>query len=122
MIEFDRDALVDLNLHPHAHIVLGRQQVIDDVEAALAARPIDRGDVDDIPEQTARIVAQEAHDRDDVGRLRLNVQLVMGDGITLDRSRQRVGYGPAEGVESFIHRQRSIVEVRRIFFCRSSTP
>ena len=62
----DRRRLVGLDFHPDAHIVLGRKQMIDDVEAPFAARPVDRGHVDDIPEQAARIVAQEAHHRNDV--------------------------------------------------------
>ncbi len=73
MIEATGARFVGLDLHPHAHVMLGRQQMIDDVETPLAARPVDRGDVDDVPEQAARIVAQEAHDRDDVARLGLTV-------------------------------------------------
>ena len=63
--------------------MLGRKQMIDHVEALFAARPVDRGHIDDIPEQAARIVAQKAHHRDDVARLRLHRQFVMRDRIAL---------------------------------------
>ncbi len=122
MIERDRRRLVGLDFHSHAHVMLGRKQVIDHVETPLAARPVDRGDVDDAPEQAARIVAQEAHDRDDVGGLRLHRQLVMRDRVAVDRRAERIGDGAAESVERLIHSQRSIVAVRRIFFCSRSTP
>src|SRR5262245_32690093 len=46
----DRRGLIDFDLHPNAQILLRRQQMIDDVEAPLAARPIDRSDVNDAPE------------------------------------------------------------------------
>ena len=63
-----RRRLVGLDLHADAEIMLRRKQMIDDVEALLAARPIDRRDVDDAPEPAARIVAQKAHHRHDVAR------------------------------------------------------
>ena len=49
-------------------VLVRRQQMIDDVEALLARRPVDRGDVDEADELAARIVAQEGHDLDDVAR------------------------------------------------------
>ena len=42
-----------------------RQEMIDDVEALLARRPVDGGDVDE-GRSAARIVAQERHDLDDL--------------------------------------------------------
>ena len=50
--------------------MVGRQEVIDDVEALFARRPVDRGDVDEAHELAARVVAQEGHDLDDVARRR----------------------------------------------------
>ena len=102
--------------------MLRRQQMIDDVEAPLAARPIDRGNVDQIAELAARVVAQKAHDRDDVGGLRRDGQFVIGDRIAGHRGAERASDRFAERVERLIHGQRSIVAVRRIFFCSSSTP
>jgi hypothetical protein len=43
--------------------------MIDDIEPPFARRPIDRGDIDDIPELAAGIVAQERHDLHDVRSL-----------------------------------------------------
>ena len=122
MIEFDRGALVHRDLHADTDVMLGRKQMIDHVETLFPPRPINRGHVDDIPEQAAGIVAQKAHHRNDVARLCLYRQFMMRNRIALDRSGQRVSDCTAESFEDFIHRQRSIVAVRRIFFCRRSTP
>ena len=51
---------------PDALVLSRRQEMIDDVEALLARRPVDRRNVDDADELAARIVAQERHDLDDV--------------------------------------------------------
>ena len=118
----NRRGFVGLDLHADTHVVLRRKQVIDDVETLFAARPVDRRDVDDVPEQATRIVAQKAHHRHDVARLGVHRQFVMRDRIALDGRRERVSDRPAERVECLIHVQRSIVEVRRIFFCSRSTP
>src|SRR5262245_62334817 len=61
-----RRRLVDLDLYSDALVLLGREEMIDDVEAPLAPRPVDRGDVDDAPELAALVVAQEGGDLDDV--------------------------------------------------------
>ena len=57
-------------------------------------------------------------------RLRRDRQFMMRDRIARDRQGKRLSDRFAERVERLIHvsRQRSIVEVRRIFFCSSSTP
>ena len=61
--------------------------MIDHVEALLAARPVDRGDVDDADELTGRIVAQEGRDLDDVGGLGRYGEFAVGDLIAGDRRR-----------------------------------
>ena len=97
--------------------------MIDDVEAPLAAGPVDRRHVDEADELAALVVAQEAHDLDDLGRLRGDRQLAVGDRMPGHGAGQRRRERLAESVEGFAHaRQRSIVPVRRIFFCSSSTP
>ena len=122
MIEVDRGALVHRDLHADTHVVLGRKQMIDHVETLFAPRPVNRGHVDDIPEQAARIVAQKAHHRNDVARLRLDRQFMMRNRMPLTEAVSASAIVTAESIEDFIHRQRSIVAVRRIFFCRRSTP
>ena len=68
-----RRRLVGRHLDAHALVQPRRQEMIDDVEALLARRPIDRGDVDDVDELAGRIVAQECRDLDDVGGLGVTV-------------------------------------------------
>ena len=54
-----RRRLIGLDFEANARIVFGRKQMIDDIKAAFAARPIDCRDVDQAPEQAAGIVAQK---------------------------------------------------------------
>ena len=77
MIDVDGIVLADLDLHADAQVLVGRQQMIDDVEAALAAGPVDRGDVDEAHEPL--LVAQIADDVDDLRCLRRHRQLAIGD-------------------------------------------
>ena len=95
--------------------------MIDDVEPLLARRPVDRRHIDEADELAARIVAQEGHDLDDVGRLGGDGQLAIGDRMAGDGAGQRGNDRFAQCVECLAH-YRSIVPVRRIFFCSSSTP
>ena len=99
--------------------------MIDDVETPLARRPVDRGDVDEAVELAALVIAQERDDLDDVARRRRDGQLVVRDPM----ADHRAGSAPAmvsprrSSVSSIGYLlQRSIVPVRRIFFCSSSTP
>ncbi len=117
----NRRHLVGLGLHADARVLLRREEMIDDVEALLARRPVHRGHIDDVPELAARIVAQERRDLHDVGRLCGDRQFAIGDGMPGDRAGQRAHDRFAQCVECLAH-QRSIVPVRRIFFCSSITP
>ena len=47
MIDGTGVVLVGLDLHPDALVLGERQQMVDHVEAPLALRPVDRGDVDE---------------------------------------------------------------------------
>jgi hypothetical protein len=47
---------------------------------------------------------------------------VQHDRIAENGGSKRARDGPAERFERFVHDQRSMVEVRRIFFCNNSTP
>src|SRR5947209_7303205 len=100
--------------------------MIDHVESALAARPIHRGDIDDAPELTALIVAQERREFHDVANGSRNGELAVDDSMAQYRARQRTGDDLAEFLESFIHRansiHRSMVPTRRILLCSSRTP
>src|SRR5215467_8732541 len=42
-----RRRLADLDLHPDAQVLFGREEMIDHVEAPFAPRPVDRGDIDE---------------------------------------------------------------------------
>src|SRR6516164_11134549 len=61
-----RRRLVDLDLYPDALVLLGREEMIDDVEAPLPPRPVNRGDVGDAPELAPFVVAQKGGDLHDV--------------------------------------------------------
>src|SRR6516225_2868010 len=52
--------LVGLDFDSNARVMLGRQQMIDDVEPPLAAWPVDGSNVDKAPEQAAGVVAQKS--------------------------------------------------------------
>ena len=100
--------------------------MIDDVEALLALRPVHRGDVDEAGELAGRGVAQERRHLDDVGGGGVHGQLAAHDLIAGDRSAEAVLNGLPDPFELlYVHIlsvQRSIVPVRRIFFCSSITP
>ena len=101
--------------------------MIDDVEPLLtASRIIDRGHIGEVDEAQRRIVAQEAHDIDNFFGLHVDRELVEGDRMTGRGSGERTNNRLPQSVElAVIHTQnlqRSIVPVRRIFFCNSSTP
>src|SRR5438128_1048741 len=86
----------------------GREEMIDHVEAPLAPRPIDCGDIDDAAELTAIVVAQESRDVHDVARSCRDGELAVRDSVAGDRARQRAGDGLAEFLESFVHGAKSI--------------
>src|SRR3954452_1558375 len=104
----DRRLLVDLELHPDAQVQLGREQMVDDVEAALAPGPVDRRDVEQAQELAALVVAQEGRELHNVARDRMNRQLAVRHRVARDRARQRAGDGLAKFVERFIHGVKSI--------------
>ena len=73
----DRRLLIDLELHPDAQVLLGREQMIDNVEAPLAPRPVDRRDVEQAHELAALVVAQEGCDLHDVASDRVDRQFAV---------------------------------------------
>src|SRR5262249_57974568 len=98
-----RRRLADLDLHPDAQVLFGREEMIDHVEAPFAPRPVDRGDVDDAPELAAFVVAQEGGNLHDVTGVRADRQLAVRNTMIADRTRPRAGDHLAEFVERFIH-------------------
>src|SRR5205814_62803 len=80
-----------------------RQEMIDNVEAALAAWPVDRGDVDEAPELAALVVAQKPDDLHDVMTDRADRQLAVCNEMARERICKRAGDGLAEFVEPIIH-------------------
>src|SRR5262245_53475502 len=115
----NRCRLVDLGLDANAQVLLGREQMVDDVEALFAARPVDRGDVDQAPELAALVVAQKGGDLHDVADDGADRQLAVLYPVAYDRARQRAGDCLAEFIERFIHGAKSITA--RSFRCGGSS-
>src|SRR5262245_9980896 len=99
----NRSRLIDFRLHADAQVLLRRQEMIHNVEAALAARPIDRGDVDKAPKLASLVVAQKRDDLHDVVADRGDRQLAVCNAIPRERACKRAGDGLAEFVEPIIH-------------------
>src|SRR5262249_46115711 len=104
----DRRPLIHLEFHPDAQVLLGRQQMIDDVEAAFAAGPVDRGNVDDAPELASFVVTQKRGELHNLARDRVDRQLSVGNAIADDRAWKRAGDGLAEFIEPIVHCTRPI--------------
>src|SRR5205807_7058745 len=99
----NRCRLINLRLHADAQILLGRQEMIDNVEAALAAWPVDRGDVNEAPELAALVVAQKCDDLHDVVTDRADRQLAVCNAMPCDGACKRAGDGLAKFVKPIIH-------------------
>src|SRR3954453_3150289 len=87
--------------------MLGREQMIDDVETLLAARPVNCGNVDETPEQAALVVAQERDDLDDVARVGGDGQLAVGDLLIRHDTWKRVRNRRSKLPEGLVHDRRS---------------
>src|SRR5262249_30868038 len=81
-----RRRLVGFELYPDAPVLLRRKQVIDDIEASLTARPVDRRHIDDAQELAALVIAQERHDLQKVAWGRDDRQFAMSDPLIGHRS------------------------------------
>ncbi len=84
---------------PDARVQRRRQQVIDHVEALLAAGIVHRGDIGEVDEAAAGIVAQEAHDIDDLVGVHRHRELIERDRMTGRRTRKRANNRLPQGVE-----------------------
>src|SRR5262245_6387011 len=82
----NRRRLIHLEFHPDAQILLGRQQMINDVETPFAAGPVDRGNVDDAPELASLVITQKRGDLRDIAGDRVDRQLSVGNAIADDRA------------------------------------
>ena len=91
-----------------------RQQIVDDVEAFCALRPVDAADVHHLLEREARIVAQRGHQHRQRIAVRQRDHLALLDPH-VPHARKR-----ANGVRR--GQPRRIVPVRRIFFCNCMMP
>src|SRR5260370_18368445 len=78
--------LVAFHLHADGQVLLGRQGMINDVEAALAAGPFDRRDVNEAPELAELFVAQKRDDLHDVVTDRAERQLTVCNSMPRDRA------------------------------------
>src|SRR5919109_2408223 len=107
--------------------------MVDDIEAPGPGRPINAANVDQQFEAATAVFLQHPEHRHNVLRLDSERQLAVLDMQLRDRSPQLAGNVLAELVKPLIVRpchgiwvarahQRSIVPVRRIFFCSSKTP
>ncbi len=107
-------------------MVLGqRQQMIDHVESLGAVGIVGAADVDQLLEAAAGIVTQDGQHLDDGCGVRLDGQLVEGHGVAGDGLAGARLDQLAEPVQLLVARaiaHRSMVPVRRIFFCSCSTP
>ena len=127
--------VVGRDLDPDPPVQLRRQQMIDDVEPLLALRIIGPRDVDDRDEPGRRIVAKELQGFIEARRIDGQRQLAECENGIQHRARRRGGKFRCDGLKLVVHSpkrsglfsapavpQRSIVPVRRIFFCSISTP
>ena len=96
--------------------------MIDDIETLLALRIVGAADVCEADKAAGLVIAQEGQDLHDLGSLRLDCEFPVGH--------RRAGHGAskfrgdefAKLFECLSHAQRSIVPVRRIFFCNCRMP
>ena len=95
----DRTILIDLDLDANTPVPGRRQQMVDDVEAVRALRPVHRREIDKGKEGAARIIAQECDHPVDLGRLGRDRELAPDNGIAADRAGERAGNRLTEGVE-----------------------
>jgi len=108
-----------------APVLVEREQVVDHVEPPGPVRIVHGGQVDQLDEAQRRVVPQLGQDLADALGGRLERQFAEGD---LERRRRAGGIGDdplAELGQRFVGdgvAHRSIVPVRRIFFCSCSTP
>ncbi len=72
---------VGLQLQPDAHVLVGAEQVVDDLEALLALGIVGPADIDDRDEARLRIVTQQFHDVDDGFAVHLDGQLAERDRL-----------------------------------------
>ena len=99
MIRGPLRSLVGFGAQTDARIQRRRQQVVDHVEALLAAGIIHRGDIGQIDEAAARIVAQEADDVDNLLGVYRHGKLIERDNM-IDRStRKRANNRLTQSVE-----------------------
>src|SRR6266567_7436935 len=98
-----RRRLVGLHFDPDALVPLRRKQMVNHIEALLALRPIDRGDVDDAPEQATLVVAQELHHANDIGDVGGERELPERDRMGARGSAERRNDGVSELFQRFVH-------------------
>ena len=80
--------------------------MIDHVEALLAAGIVDRGDIGEVDEAAAGIVAQESHDFDDLVGLHADRELPERDRMAGRGTRKRANNRLPQGVEpAVVHSQ-----------------
>ena len=83
-----RRVFVGLDLHADAMVLVGRQQMIDDIEALRARGIVGAANIDEADKTAFRIVAQEAQNLDDLRGLRADRQFAEGYGMSRNRSAQ----------------------------------
>lgn len=73
--------------------------MIDDIEALLAARMIDRGRIGEVDEAAIGIVTQERHDVHDSANLDVDSELIERDRVRRGGARKRAHDRLPKGVE-----------------------
>ena len=118
----DLRIFIGLNFYADTMVLVRRQQVINHVKSFFAGGIVGPANIDEADEAAFRIVTQEGENRVDLGGICVNGQLIKGYRVT--------GYGRAKFCRNvnaqyrqiFSHAQRSIVPMRRIFFCNCRMP
>src|SRR5450631_103398 len=99
----DRSRLAGFDLDANAAVVLGREEMGDNVETLLAGRIVDGGEIDETNEKLAWIVTQIGHRFNEPGRLDRHGQLAESRRYPANRTRQRLRYCLAELLQTAIH-------------------
>ena len=123
--------LVDHDLDPDACVLRRAQQVVDHVETLLAFGVVDPADVDESHEAAGRIVTQELQHAPDLVGHDHQIEFAMRHFPVSDCGVDFARNMLAQFLQSFVHvpvfaskaaDYRSMVPVRRIFFCNWRMP
>eukprot|EP00053_Salpingoeca_punica_P019499 m.197665 g.197665 ORF g.197665 m.197665 type:complete len:331 (+) comp17668_c0_seq2:146-1138(+) len=97
----DRRQLVRVGLHHHASVVCVREQAVDNLEAVLAGRHVDSGQLNELAELRCGVVAQEREDLHNRGWCDEQLEIALaGDAGLLDVFGQSLREVLCKGIEA----------------------